>query len=61
VRGSSVVFSVTVHETIKVVVDRFEFVSEMKRFAIEFFENMKSKGEIFDASSDFYLDKLNSI
>ncbi|MGY6241222.1 hypothetical protein [Burkholderia ambifaria] len=61
VRGGSVVVSVTVHETVKVVVDRFEFVSEMKRFAIEFFECLKSKGERFGAGSDFYLDKLNSI
>ncbi|NTX19954.1 hypothetical protein [Burkholderia cepacia] len=61
IRGGGVVFSVTVHEIIKVVVDRFEFVSEMKRFAIEFFEDLKGKGERFGAISDFYLDKLNSI
>ncbi|WP_155634049.1 hypothetical protein [Burkholderia cepacia] len=61
VHGGSVVFSVTVYETVKVVVDRFEFIFEMKRFAIEFFENLKSRGERFDAGSDFYLDKLNSI
>ncbi|WP_175857546.1 hypothetical protein [Burkholderia anthina] len=61
VHGSSVVFSVTVNETVKVVVDRFEFISEMKRFAIEFFEDLKSKGERFGAGSDFYLNKLNSI
>lgn len=61
VHGSSVAFSVTVNETVKVVVDRFEFVSEMKRFAIEFFEDLKSKGERFYVNSDFYLNKLNSI
>jgi len=61
VHGGSVVFSVTVHETVKVVVDRFEFVSEMKRFAIEFFEDLKNQGERFGAGADFYLGKLNSI
>lgn len=61
VRGGSVVFSVAVHEIIKVVVDRSEFVSEMKRFAVEFFEDLKGKGERFGALSDFYLNKLNSI
>ncbi|MBH9696200.1 hypothetical protein [Burkholderia cepacia] len=61
VHGGSVVFSVAVHETIKVVVDRSEFVSEMKRFAVEFFEDLKGKGERFGALSDFYLNKLNSI
>nr|WP_175799877.1 hypothetical protein [Burkholderia anthina] len=61
VHGNSVIFSVTVSEAVKVVVDRFEFISEMRRFAIEFFEDLKSKGERFGAGSDFYLNKLNSI
>ncbi|WP_175822004.1 hypothetical protein [Burkholderia sp. BCC0419] len=61
VHGASVVFSVTVRETLKVVVDRFEFVSEMKRFAIEFFEDLKGRGGRVSAGSDLYLDKLNSI
>ncbi|WP_124862835.1 hypothetical protein [Burkholderia anthina] len=61
VHGNSVIFSVTVSETVKVVVDRFEFISEMKRFAIEFFEDLKNKGERFRAGSDFYLNKLKSI
>ncbi|HHL4080092.1 hypothetical protein [Burkholderia sp. A2] len=61
VHGANVVFSVTVRETVKVVVDRFEFVFEMRRFAIEFFEDLKGRGGRVSAGSDLYLDKLNSI
>ncbi|MCA8272687.1 hypothetical protein LGN17_09190 [Burkholderia sp. AU30280] len=61
IQGGKVIVAVTVYETVKVVVDRSEFVSEMKRLAVEFFEGMKGKGERYKDSSDFYLNKLNSI
>lgn len=59
VQGGDVVVAVTVHETVKVIVDRSEFVSEMRRLAVEFFECMKDKGGRCKINSDFYLNKLN--
>ncbi|WP_423393809.1 hypothetical protein [Burkholderia sp. LMG 21824] len=61
IQGSKVIVAVTVHETVKVVVDRSEFVSEMKRLAVEFFEGMKGRGDRYKGNSDFYLNKLNSL
>ncbi|NHV29588.1 hypothetical protein [Burkholderia sp. D-99] len=61
VQGSKVVVAVTVYETVKVVVDRSEFVSEMRRLAVEFFEGMKGKGDRYKDNSDIYLNKLNLI
>lgn len=60
-QGDDVIMAVTVHETVRVVIDRSEFISEMKNFAIDFFEDLKNKGEKFHANSNFYLNKLRSI
>ncbi|EMD9437018.1 hypothetical protein LGM39_21950 [Burkholderia cepacia] len=61
VQGGNVVVTVTVYETVQVVVDRSEFVSEMRRLAVEFFECMKYAGSRYKSNSDFYLNKLNLI
>ncbi|MDN7895063.1 hypothetical protein [Burkholderia cepacia] len=61
IQGSKVVVAVTVHETVKVVVERSEFVSEMRRLAVEFFEGMKGKGDRYKDNSDIYLNKLRLI
>ncbi|WP_174973709.1 hypothetical protein [Burkholderia contaminans] len=61
VRAGKVIVAVTVHETVKVTVDQSEFVSEMKRLAVDFFEVLRRRGGGFEDSSDFYLNKLSSI
>ncbi|HIH2744423.1 hypothetical protein L3V59_25715 [Burkholderia aenigmatica] len=61
VRSGKVIIAVIVHETVKVVVDQSEFVSGMKRLAVEFFEGLRSRGGAFEGSSNFYLSRLDSI
>lgn len=60
-KRDKVIIAVTCHTTVKVVVDKFEFVSSIKRLAIEFFEHLKSKGDKFETNADFYLNRLQAI